>query len=156
MDSGIPFIDLLINFTMSPYSTYFYTGSIHVQYVALQEYFSHPRLVIYFFPNVTHKTETWIAKGERPNSTSNPCRPIKVSSQSTAGVRCFSAFCQPLHLVQNVWWKPFCWAKLASIDFVYDRHFCRVTYWAPLEISTHTPFSGLYGINVYHKQQHTM
>jgi hypothetical protein len=37
MDSGIPFIDLLINFTMSPYSTYFYTGSIHVQSVALRD-----------------------------------------------------------------------------------------------------------------------
>jgi hypothetical protein len=72
MDSGIPFIDLLINFTTSPYSTYFYTGSFHVQYVALQEYFSHPRLVIYFFLNLTHKTETWTPKGERPNSTSNP------------------------------------------------------------------------------------
>ncbi len=44
---------------MSPYTTYFYTGSIHVQYVALQEYLSHPRLVIYFFPNLTHQNETW-------------------------------------------------------------------------------------------------
>jgi hypothetical protein len=77
------FIDLLINFTMLPYSTYFYTGSIHVQFVALQEYFSHPRLVIYFtfFPRSPITNETWTAKGKTSNSTSNPHGPIKVSEK---------------------------------------------------------------------------
>jgi hypothetical protein len=32
-----------------------------VQYVTLQRYFSHPSLVIYFFGNLAHKTETWTA-----------------------------------------------------------------------------------------------
>jgi hypothetical protein len=53
------------------------------QYVALQKYFSHPSLVIYFFfSNATHKTKTGIAnRWETTNSNR-----IKLSRQWTTNV----------------------------------------------------------------------
>ncbi len=41
------------------------SSSTHGQCVALQQYFSHPRLVIYFFPTSPIKTKTGTAKGRR-------------------------------------------------------------------------------------------
>jgi hypothetical protein len=121
------FIDLLINFTMLPYSTYFYTGSIHVQYVALQAYFSHPRLVIYFtfFPHSPITNETWTAKGKTSNSTSNP---------------------------QNVWWKQFLLSQTGMHWLCIWETFLQGHILSTVgDLNSHPPFSGLYCINVYHK-----
>jgi hypothetical protein len=77
--------------------------------------FLHPRLVISFFSNLTHKTKTGTAnRWETTNN--NPPGPTKLSSQSSVGVRLCCAFYQPHHF-SKVGPKPFCWAKLACFDF---------------------------------------
>jgi hypothetical protein len=68
--------------------------------VTLQKYFSHPNLVIHFFPNPTHKTKT-VTANTWETADSNPLGPIKLSSQSTAGVRLCCAFHQPKQTVQK-------------------------------------------------------
>jgi hypothetical protein len=58
------------------------------------------------FPHPTHKTKTGTTnKWETTNS--NPPGPIKLSSQSTAGVRLCCVYHQPEHPMQNIAPKPF-------------------------------------------------
>jgi len=68
--------------------------SIGAQYVTLQKYFSHPSLVISFFPTPPHKTKTGTANTWETTST-NPRRPIKLSNQSTAGQQQVLGFAVP-------------------------------------------------------------
>ncbi len=68
---------------------------------------------------------------------SNPPRPIKLSSQSTAGVRLWSGFNQlSEHLVQKCRAKTkIYWDKSGCFDFSYSiNFFCRTTYWAMVEL----------------------
>jgi hypothetical protein len=66
------------------------------------------------FSNPAHKTKTGTAnRWETTNS--NPPKPIKLSSQSRAGVRPCCAIYQPLF--QNAGPKPFCWCQAACFDF---------------------------------------
>jgi hypothetical protein len=59
--------------------------------------FSHPRVVIYFFPTSPIKTDTVTAKGRRLiNNNNNPPGAIKPSRQSTAFVL---GFCSSLCLL---------------------------------------------------------
>jgi hypothetical protein len=60
--------------------------SSSAQYLTLQKHFSHPDLVIYLFPNPTHKTKTGTASRWETTNSNLP-GPIKLSSQSTAGVK---------------------------------------------------------------------
>jgi hypothetical protein len=73
--------------------------SSSAQYVTLQKYFSHPGLLTHFFPTPPIKLKLG------HTTISNTPGPIKLSSQSMAGVRLCCAFYQPVH--------PFnkCWAK---------------------------------------------
>ncbi len=90
-------------------------GFTNAQYVTQQKYFLHPRLVICFFSNLTHKTKTRTANRWETTNI-NPPGPTKLSSPLTVGVRLCCAFHQPHHF-SNVGPKPFCWAKLACFDF---------------------------------------
>jgi hypothetical protein len=56
------------------------------QHVTLQKYFSHPNLVLYFFCNPTHKTETGTANRWETTS-SKPPGPIIMINQSETVTR---------------------------------------------------------------------
>jgi hypothetical protein len=103
------------------------SSSTHAEYVALKQYFSHLGLVIYFFPTSPIELKLGLQKmGE-----SNPCRPIKPSSQSTAGVRLCCAFRQLQHPVQK------CWAKtvLLSQTGMFWLFFIQNSWYsAPVEV----------------------
>jgi hypothetical protein len=77
---------------------------------------SHPSLVIYFFPTSAIRLKLGLQTGGRL-LIATPPGPIKLSSQSIAGVRLCCAFYQLSKLCKNPGPKPFCWAKLACMDF---------------------------------------
>jgi hypothetical protein len=83
--------------------------------VTLQKYFLHPCLVIYFFLTPPIKLNKW------ETTNSNPPGRIKLSSQSTAGVRLCCGLYQPQQTVQICWAKPFC--KTSHIESVL--HLCQ-------------------------------
>lgn len=66
--------------------------------------------------SISLTNETWTAKDKTSSSTSNPHGPIKVSEKPHHPVqKC---------LVETIFAEP----NRHCIDFVYERHFCRVTY----------------------------
>jgi hypothetical protein len=79
------------------------------QYVTLQKYFSHPSLVIYFFPTSPIRLKLGLQTGGRL-LIATPPGPIKLSSQSIAGVRLCCAFYQLSKLCKFGIWhcKIFC------------------------------------------------
>jgi hypothetical protein len=65
---------------------------------------------------------------------SNPPEPIKLFSQSIAGVRLWCAFYQPLHPVQKCWAKTILLSQAGMFWLFFLRILIdRVTYWAPLK-----------------------
>jgi hypothetical protein len=77
------------------------------QYVTLQKYFSHPSLVIYFFPNSPIRLKLGLqTRGRLLIAT--PPGPIKLSSIPIAGVRLCCAFYELSKLCKNAGPKPFC------------------------------------------------
>jgi hypothetical protein len=84
----------------------------------LQIYFSHPSLIIYFFSNPTHKPKTGTANRWQTTNI-NPLGPLKLSSQSTAGVRVCCAFYQPQQTVQKCWAKTILLSQTGMFGFFF-------------------------------------
>ncbi len=76
-------------------------------------------------PNLTHKTETGIAKGGRLLIATHLDQSDHLANQQQMNIKlCCCAFCQPEHAVQK------CWAKLAYFDFSSFKICCRVHQWS--------------------------
>jgi hypothetical protein len=75
-----------------------WSSSTHDEQVALQQYFSYPRLIIYFFPTSPIKLKP--AKGGKVNN-SKPHGSVKSSSHSTTHVRLVVPFASLRHPVKN-------------------------------------------------------
>ncbi len=110
---------------------HFKSISCGAQFVKLEN-ISQPRLLFF---NSTHKTKTGTAnRWETTNS--DPPRPIKLSSQSTVGVRLCCALLpasanRPTKMLgQNHFAHP----NWHTLTFLYPILQCRATYWAPLEM----------------------
>ncbi len=70
-------------------------------------FFSHPSFSYFLFSNPTHKTKTGTANRSEIRLIATHFQgPIKLSSQSTACVRLYSAFYLPHHCVEKYWAKP--------------------------------------------------
>lgn len=57
------------------------SNSTHTCHFPLQQYFSHPRILIYFLPSLTHKYETKIVKRQNLLKTNHPNQLIYVTNQ---------------------------------------------------------------------------
>jgi hypothetical protein len=94
-------------------------GSEHLQWCSVcdpAKIFLTSKFSYLLFSNLTHKTETGTAN-RWETTIATPPGPIKLSSQSLSGVRLCCAFYQLSKLCKNPGPKPFCWAKLACMDF---------------------------------------
>jgi hypothetical protein len=94
------------------------------------KFISHLQVLIYLlFFNPTHETKIGIANRWEMTNSDPPRRPIKLSSQSTAGVHLCCAIHQPQHTLQK------CRAKTQSAEpnwhvlmFLQQIFICRVIY----------------------------
>jgi len=78
------------------------------------------------FSNLTHKTKIGTAYWLETTST-DPPGPIKLSSQSTVGVRLCSAFYQPPQTVHNLRSKHFAQPKWHVLSLLHAICICGVT-----------------------------
>ncbi len=97
--------------------------------MTLHKSFSHLTFVIYFFSNPTHTTKTGTANRWETTSSNLPGS-IKLSSQSTAGVRACCVFYKlPQQIVQKCWAKTIEFAEpnQHNLMFLHPILICRVT-----------------------------
>jgi hypothetical protein len=115
----------------------------------LQKYLSHPSLVIYFFFNLTQKTETGRGGGlliANHLDQSICYRPIWNIEQQSDHICLLHSFMQVHNVLQPLLTghcklynyaepKPFCWAKPAHFDFSsFNFNVHEHIYWALLEM----------------------
>jgi hypothetical protein len=97
------------------------------QNVTLPKHFSHPSLVFFVFLNPTHKTKTG-TENEWETTDSNPLGAIKLSSQSTVGVRlCCMLFTTSANCAKNAGPKPFTEPNWHVLPLFHPILICRVT-----------------------------
>ncbi len=95
------------------------SSSTHAQYVALQQHFYIQDKLFTFFQPHPYNWDWNCKRWETINS--NPLRPIKPSSQSTASSGTYWAL-----LCIYAGSNPFCWAKPPSFDSSVSKICCRV------------------------------